>query len=227
MAGGVPLAAYDEQFWLGLERLTGVSFEHQLVQEWIPAVPGLEARLREGARVADVGCGTGLAPIRLAQAFPRSRVRGFDIHGPAIERAERTAREAGVADRVAFERRDAVEGIPGAYDLITIFTVVHDSRDPLKLLRAARSALRPEGICLILEMNCHEDVEADEGSVGTLLYGLSLLHCMPQSLAEGGAALGTCGLPEPRLRELCLEAGFSSLDRAADEPLTVLYTARP
>jgi len=56
--------------------------------------------------VADAGCGTGRASIRLAQVSPRSRVQGFDIHGSAIQRAERSAREEGVEDRVSFPQLD-------------------------------------------------------------------------------------------------------------------------
>jgi 2-polyprenyl-3-methyl-5-hydroxy-6-metoxy-1,4-benzoquinol methylase len=225
--GGVRLNDYRDEFWIALERLTGPSFEHQLVQEWIPAVNGLEARLRAGARVADVGTGTGIAPITLAQAFREADVRGFDIHGPNIERATKTAREAGVADHVGFEQADGVKGIPGRYDLITMFAVVHDTSDPLALLQNARGALEDDGVLLIDEINCHETVEDDRGPLGTFLYGLSLLHCTPQSMALGGAALGTCGLPEARLRALCLEAGFGSVERVWEGPLDAVYAVRP
>ena len=225
--GGVLLDSYGENLWRGTERLTGVSFEHQLVQEWIPAVGGLGDMLRDGALVADVGCGAGVAAIQLARAFPRARIRGFDIHRPNIERAVHSAREAGVEDRVSFEQLDAIEGIPGVYDVITFFDVVHDSRDPLGLMSAARSALREDGVCVVLEINCHDDLEGNEGPVGTLTFGFSLLHCMTQSLAVGGAGLGTCGLPEQRLRELCLTAGFRSVGRVAEGPLDLLYEVRP
>lgn len=225
--GGIALDAYGEDFWQGLQRLTGVDYEHKLVPEWIPAVGDLEPRLRQGARIADVGCGTGVAPIKLARAFPHVRVHGFDVHEPNIARAQEAARVARVGERVSFERLDAVESIPGNYDLITLFNVVHDSRDPLRLMRNARAALGANGTCLILEIKCHEHIEANHAPIGTLLYGLSLFHCMTQSLAEGGAALGTCGLPEPKLRRLCQQAGFRSLTPVAEEPLIVLYVARP
>ena len=225
--GGVSLAAYGEGFWTGLARLTGPSFEHQLVQEWIPAVPGLQERLQAGVAVADVGCGAGAAAIKLAQAFPRSTIHGFDIYEPNIVAARDAARAAGVADRVTFIQADAVNAIPGTYDIITYFNVVHDTRDPLALLRATHGALREDGICVIQDANCHEDVEDDRGPIGTVLYGISLLHCMPQSIAEDGAALGTCGLPEATLRALCLEAGFGSVARVAEGPLDLVYDVRP
>lgn len=224
---GVPLERYGDGFWLGIERLTGVSFEHQLVQEWIPPVGGLEDKLRDGAILADVGCGSGVAAIKIATAFPRCRVNGFDIYAPNIARATRAARAAGLEDRVSFRELDAIDGLPDDYDVITFFDVVHDSRDPVGLMRAARSALRDEGVCMLLELNCHENLEENTGPLGALFYGLSLLHCMTQSLAAGGAGLGSCGLPEPRFRSLCLKAGFQSLERVAEGPLDLLYEARP
>jgi 2-polyprenyl-3-methyl-5-hydroxy-6-metoxy-1,4-benzoquinol methylase len=225
--GGVRLDDYRDEFWIGLERLTGPTFEHQLVQEWIPAVNGLETRFRAGARVADIGTGTGIAPITLTRAFPAIDVFGFDIHQPNIERATKTALEAGVADRVRFEQADAVKAIPGRYDVITMFSIVHDASEPLALLQNARGALEENGLLLIDEINCHETVEDDTGPIGTFLYGLSLLHCTPQSMAHGGAALGTCGLPEARLRALCLDAGFRTVERVWEGPLDALYAVRP
>lgn len=224
--GGIPLASYGEEFWGAVRRLTGVSFQHLLVQSWIPAIAGLESRLRDGARLADVGCGEGVALIQLAKAFPRSSFDGFDIHGPSIEHASQAARAAGVDDRVSFERLDATEGLPDTFDAITMFDVAHDCVDPLRLLRAIRSALKPDGVSVILEIRCGDRLEENQGPSGTLLYGLSLLHCMPQSLAGNGPGLGTCGLPESKLRTLCLEAGFASLEKVAEEPLDILYAAR-
>ena len=225
--GGVSLDDYRAEFWTGLERLTGPGFEHHLVQEWIPAVSDLEMRLREGALIADVGTGSGVAPIMLARAFPAARAVGFDIHPPNIARATGIARAAGVDDRVRFEQTDGVDGIPGRYDVITMFAVLHDTSDPLGFLKNARAALEEDGVLLIDEINCHETVEEDQGPLGTFLYGLSLLHCTSQSLALRGAALGTCGLPESRLRALCLDAGFASVERVWEGPLDALYAVRP
>jgi len=225
--GGISLEEYRDEFWTGLERLTGPVFDHQLVQEWIPAVSGLEERLRAGASVADVGTGTGIAPIRIAQAFPAVRATGFDIHGPNIERGADTARTEGVSDRVRFEQVDAVKQIPGRYDVITMFAVVHDTSDPLALLRNARDALDDDGVVLIDELNSHERPEAHPQPMGSLIYGFSLLHCIPQSLARGGVALGAAGLPEPRLRELCAKAGFSIVKRVWEGPLDAVYAVRP
>ena len=86
--GGVPQSAYTDDFWDGLERFTAGWFENLLLQQWIPAMPDVQAKLERGARVADVGCGRGRALIKLAQAFTESRYIGFDIFPPTIERAD-------------------------------------------------------------------------------------------------------------------------------------------
>jgi 2-polyprenyl-3-methyl-5-hydroxy-6-metoxy-1,4-benzoquinol methylase len=174
-----------------------------------------------------VGCGAGLALIRLAQAYPTVVASGFDVVAANIGAARRSAAAERVDDRVDFTRLDAVAGLPGTYDVIMFFGVVHDARDPLGLLRAARGALRPDGLCLLQEISSGERLADNRGPAGAVLYGFSLLHCTPQALAGGGAALGTCGLPEPRLRELCRQAGFAGLDRVAEGPLDTLYLARP
>lgn len=225
--GGVGLDRYREEFWSGLERLTGPTFDHQLVQEWIPSVPGLEDRLRAGARLADVGTGTGIAPIRIAQAFPEVVATGFDIHAPNLERARTNAHLAGVADRVQFTQADGVKELPGRYDLITMFAVVHDTSDPVALLRNARAALEDDGVLLIDELNSHEYPEEHPAPIGALIYGFGLFHCIPQSLAQGGAALGAAGLPESRLRELCEQAEFRTVARVREGPLDAVYAVRP
>jgi SAM-dependent methyltransferase len=225
--GGIPIEAYDDHWWSGLERSTGLAFDHRLVQEWVPEIAGLEERLTAGIDVADIGCGSGRALIRLAQAFPASRFHGFDIARDAIERAEAGAVAAGVADRVTFTRLDATGGVPGSYDVVTTFDVVHDAADPAALVNAARAALRPGGLWLVLEIHSHDTLAEAAGPIGTLLYGISVMHCMTVSLSNGGAGLGTCGVPESVLRRLCLEAGFASVRRVCDSPLDVLYEVGP
>lgn len=225
--GGVPINAYGESFWSGLERATGTGFDHGLVQEWIPAVEGLEERLTEGALVADVGCGTGRALIRMAEAFPNSVFHGYDVAPAAVEQATRAAEEAGVADRVAIRQYDATGGLPERYDVICTFDVLHDSRDPRGMLAGVRGSLRPDGVYLVLEIACHDHLDDNAGPIGTVMFGYSVLYCMTTSLAADGAGLGTCGLPEGRLRELCLESGFSSVAFVAENPFSRVYAVRP
>jgi len=224
---GVPYDAYGPGFWAGLERLTGANFDHLLVQEWVPAIDGLEDRLVAGGDVADIGCGTGRALIRLAQAYPNSRFRGFDLTPEVVERARAAAEEAGVGDRVEFTVHDVARGIPGQYDLVTTFDVIHDSADPAAIVRTARGAVRQDGVWIVLEIHAHDHLDDAAGPLGTLLYGISVMHCMSVSIAQGGAALGTCGVPESVLRQLCLEAGFASVRRFHESPFDVVYEVRP
>src|SRR5690242_17378734 len=119
--GGIPQAEFGERFWCGFERFTAPAFRNFLCQEWIPAMPSVDAALRAGGAVADVGCGNGQALLTLARGYPNARVVGFDNNAPVIEAATANARAAGLEHRVRFEFRDVVKGIPGAFDLITLF----------------------------------------------------------------------------------------------------------
>ena len=226
--GGVPQSAYDSHFWDGMERFSMGWFENLLTQQWIPAMGDVQAKLNEGAVLADVGCGRGRGLIKMAQAFPNSRYVGYDVFAPSVDRATTNAKAAGVADRVRFQQLDASEGLPEQYDVVTTFDVVHDAADPLRLLRSIRAALRHDGIYVCLEINCSDRLEQNAGALGAMLHGFSVLYCMTTSLANGGVGLGTVGLHEPKLRELCAEVGFSSVRRVPlENPFNTLYEVRP
>lgn len=226
--GGVPQSAYDSSQWSALERGTASWFENFLVPVWIPAVPDVEAALQRGVDVADVGCGAGRALIKLAEAYPNSRYVGLDNFPTQIERAQAAAADAGVGDKIEFKVVDGAQGLGGTYDVITTFDVIHDSADPLGLLTAIREALRPEGHYLCLDINCADKPEDNVGQLATIMYTASVFYCMTTSLAQGGAGLGTLGLPENKLRELAEAAGFSSVERAPiEDPFNNLYLVRP
>lgn len=225
--GGVKQSQYSDDMWDGLERFTAGWFENLLLQAWIPAMPDVQAHLERGAAVADVGCGRGRALIKLAQAFPRSRYVGYDSFGPTIARATANAEAAGVEHRIRFVERDVSKGLPEEYDVITTFDVVHDSVDPLGLLRAIRRALRPGGAYVCLEIACSDRLEENANTLGAMFHGISVLYCMTTSLANGGAGLGTVGMHEPKVRELCAQAGFSSVRRVPlENPFNTLYEIR-
>ena len=171
--GGVPQSAYTDDFWDGLERFTASWFENLLLQQWIPAMPDVQAKLERGALVADAGCGRGRALIKLAHAFPQSRYVGFDIFSPTIGRATRNADTARVGDRVRFEARDVSKGLPETYDVITTFDVVHDAIDPLGLLWAIRAGLKDDGIYICLDINCSHKLEQNIGPLGAMFHGVA------------------------------------------------------
>jgi SAM-dependent methyltransferase len=221
--GGIPQSAFPQATFEGQERLSAGRYEHMLVQQWLPAA-GLAEVLDAGARVCDVGCGGGVALIKLAHAYPRSRFVGYDVFGPNVSRARARAAAAGVADRVAVHQLDAATGLPEQFDVVTTFDVVHDALDPSRLLAAIRAGLRTDGTYLCLEMKCGERLEDNLGPTGALLHGISVLYCMSTSLAHGGAGLGACGVHEPRLRELARTAGFAHVRTLiVDDPFSNLY----
>jgi 2-polyprenyl-3-methyl-5-hydroxy-6-metoxy-1,4-benzoquinol methylase len=226
--GGVPQSAFDPRVWEGMERFTASWVENLLVSQWLPAAPDVQAKLEAGATIADVGCGSGRALIKLAQAFPASRFVGYDAFPGQIERARENVERAGVADRVRIELLDVAAGVPETFDAITTFDVIHDSVEPERLLEAIRAALSPDGIYVMLEMNSSDDPHDNVGPISSMLYGASIFYCMTTSLAHGGAGLGTNGMPEAKVRELSLAAGFSSVRRLPiEDPFSILYEIKP
>jgi hypothetical protein len=86
-------------------------FVNHLTQHWLPALPDVQAKLDAGGpvRIAEVGCGEGLAAITIARAHPNAEVDGFDLDDASVAVAQREAAAAGVADRARFEVRDAAD----------------------------------------------------------------------------------------------------------------------
>lgn len=222
--GGVDPDALHPDVWAGTARFTTQWHQNMLVQEWLPLLPDVEQALTDGATVADIGSGEGLAAVVLARHFARATVTGYDVHAPSVARARERATVAGVGDRVRFEVLDAAAGLPERYDVITAFDVVHDAVDPAGLMRSIHDALVPGGIFVCLDINAADRPEDNVGPIAALLYGFSVLYCMTTSLARGGRGLGTLGLTEPVLRELAGTAGFRTVRRVEmDNPFNTLY----
>lgn len=148
---GVPYKAYNPDLWEGEARVSMRMYDRLLVQEWLPLLPEVTARLTEGVEVADVGCGQGKGLIKLAQAFPSSRYTGYDSGEPVITQARQAAEAAGVTERVTFVHQPIAEALPAIYDVIMTFNVVHHAGHPVQFLRSIRQALRPGGIYLCLD----------------------------------------------------------------------------
>lgn len=197
-----------------LEVMNRPVYEARLVQHWLPALPEVLARLQAGGSALDIGCGTGVVPITLAKAFPTARIAGIDLDAHSIGIAQGYARDAGLADRphLAAQR---IEDLPAAerWDLISTFDVVHDLPDPVDALRRIRALLSDGGSYLMVEPRVADDLQTNLANpFARMLYGISCLHCVPQSLAQGGAGLGACW-GEKRARALAAEAGFTRFDK--------------
>ena len=224
---GFPWHAHDPQLFEGTERFFRPGYVANLVSSWIPALDGVEDKLRAGARVADVGCGHGSSTLLLAASYPASQVVGFDYHEQSVEQARKRAVDAGLADRVSFEVASAA-GFPGeGYDLAAIFDALHDMPDPLTAAEHVRETLADDGTFLLVEPFANDRLEDNLNPVGRLYYAGSTLICVPTSLSqEVGAALGAQA-GEARLREVIGAGGFGNVRRAAETPFNMILEARP
>jgi SAM-dependent methyltransferase len=225
--GGLEWSDQDPILFEGTERFFRPGYIGNLTTAWIPALDGVEAKLKRGARVADVGCGHGASTILMARTYTQSQFVGFDYHPASIETARRRAREAGVADRVRFEVARA-QDFPGKdFDLVACFDCLHDMADPVGAARHVRDALAPDGTWLLVEPFASDRVEENLNPVGRVFYGASTVFCVPCSLAGHGPALGAQA-GEARLRQIVAEqGGFSRFRRATETPFNLVLEARP
>lgn len=210
---GVSFRDYGDAMPIALEQMNRNLYEKSLVSKWLPLMPEVVRRLEAGGRALDVGCGTGVAAVLIAQAFPQARIDALDLDARSIAMAQARAEQAGVADRVRFRAAPAESLAPEErYDLITTFDVIHDLPDPGGVLRRIRAALAEGGSYLMVEPNMQDSLaENCEHPFARMLYGISCLHCVPQSLAQGGPGLGACWGPT-RARAFARDAGFTSFE---------------
>jgi SAM-dependent methyltransferase len=217
---------HDHGLFEGTERFFRPNYVGNLVSSWIPALDGVEAKLRAGAKVADVGCGHGASLILMAQAYPSSKFVGFDYHGPSIEIARKAAAKAGVADRVSFQVA-AAKNYPGNdYDLVAFFDCLHDLGDPVGAATHVLRSLVKEGTWMIVEPFANEQVQDNLNPVGRIFYSASTLICTPASRAqEVGLALGSQAA-ESTLRDVVTRGGFRRFRRATETPFNRVFEAR-
>jgi len=222
---GIGWHEHDQGVFHGCARFFRPGYIANLVQNWIPSLDGVEARLKAGIDVADVGCGYGYSTILMAQAFPKSKFVGFDYHRESIDAARLRAREAGVADRCTFEVGGAKD-FDGTFDFVTVFDALHDMGDPTGASRHILSKLAPGGTWMIVEPYAGDRVEENLNPIGRAYYAGSTLMCTPCSLSqEVGLALGAQA-GEARVRSVVMGAGFSHFRRAMQSPVNLVFEAR-
>jgi 2-polyprenyl-3-methyl-5-hydroxy-6-metoxy-1,4-benzoquinol methylase len=187
--------------------------------ELLPAIPAVHERLAADppARVADVACGVGWSAIAIARAYPNVRVDGFDLDMSSIELATRNARDAGVSDRVTFEKRDVAKVPSGLYDLAVIIEAVHDMAQPVEVLASVRRMLRPGGMVLVADEKTEDSFSAPASEAERLYYGFSVFTCLPAAMTDRPtAAIGTV-IRADTMARLASDAGFRDFQRL-DEP---------
>ncbi len=220
---------HHDDLFVGTERFFRPGYAANLVPAWIPALHGVEERLRAGALVADIGCGLGASTLLLAEAYPESTIVGFDYHDASIELARKRAAETGLADRVRFEVAGA-DSFPGTgYDLVCIFDALHDMGDPVEAARHIRGALADDGTWLLVEPRAGDAVEENLNVVGRVFYSASTMICTPASRAQGGQDAACLGAQagEARLRDVVESAGFTRFRRATETPFNIVLEVRP
>jgi SAM-dependent methyltransferase len=225
---GKPVTPNDftPDLYLGGERSSAPYFKHQLVQNSIPLLPRVQDQLVAGGWAADVACGTGLASITLAKAFPKSNFSGYDPFAPSIRRARENAEKAGVADRVHFVAADCSKLPAGRFDLVTIFSSVHHFNDPVTTLSQCRRALKAGGTCFILDGDLSLNPEENFNLAGRIIYAITTLYCLHDSMANHGAGLGA-EFNGAVLKDLAAKSGFTHFQKLpGSTPLKAYYELR-
>ena len=201
-------------------------YVNNIVQNWLPALDGVEAKLQAGARVADVGCGVGFSTLLMAKAYPQSSFVGFDFHEPSIAAARDHASTHGFGDRVRFEAVAAKDIAEEGFDLVTMYDCLHDMGDPRGCAAQMRRILADDGTWMVVEPNAGDTPAENMNPVGRLFYNASTMICIPTSLdQEVGEGLGAQA-GETRLSEVIRSGGFTSVRRATDGPFNMVLEAR-
>ena len=204
-------------------------FANHLTQTWLPALPDVQAKLVAGdpVRIAEIGCGEGLAAIAIAKAYPNAAVVGYDLDEASIDVARKNAVDAGVIDRVQFEVRDAADPlIAGGYDLVLAIEMLHDVPDPVGILRTMKKLAGSKGAVLVADERAEDVFTAPAGEMERFFYAFSTLHCLSVSLQDGGAGTGTV-MRADTVRAYAADAGFEGVDVLdVDHPQFRLYRLR-
>src|ERR1700756_4173630 len=218
---------HHPEVFVGTERFFRPGYAANLISSWIPALEGVDEKLKKGARVADVGCGLGASTILMAKHYPNSEFAGFDYHDKSIQTAKQRAKEAGVADRIVFEVAMA-KTYPGRdYDFVTFFDCLHDMGDPAGASAHVHGSLKKDGTWMIVEPFAGDKIEDNLNPIGRAFYGASPLLSTPASLSqEVGLALGAQA-GEKRLRDVVTSGGFTRFRRATQTPFNLVFEARP
>lgn len=223
--GGIDWGAHDHRLYHGVERFYAPAYRASLVSTWLPALDGVIERLQAGARVADVGCGHGVSTAIMAEAFPASTFTGYDVHEASLAAASERSRQAGVADRVSYAVGAAADLPAAGFDLVCFFDALHDMGDPVAAVAAARRALAPGGVLMVVEPRAADSLDDNVNPVSRLFYAGSTFLCTPSALAQGGEALGAQAGPAAIGRVL-RDGGFDEVRVAVETPVNLVFEAR-
>ncbi len=226
---GVGWHEHNCRLFTGTEAFFRNGYRTYLTQTWIPSLSGIEERLAQGGRVADVGCGHGASAILMARAFPKSTFVGIDYHASSIAVARERAKQAGVADQIRFEVATArvLASSKEKYDLVCFMDSLHDMGDPLEAVWASRQAMAPEGALMLVEPFAKDRSEENVGPVARMYYSVSAGLCTQNALSQGGRYSLGAQAGATRLLAILKDAGFQTARVAMETPFNLILEARP
>ena len=225
--GGLPYGDYPRFHKLMAEQ-SGEVFDAALVNTVLPLVDGLPDRLRAGADVADIGCGSGHAINVMASAFPASRFTGIDFSDEGLATGRAEASRLGLKNATFIARDVAAHDTSDAFDVVTAFDAIHDQAQPTRVLENIYRALRPGGVLLMVDIKASSNVEDNRGApLATYKYTVSTMHCMSVSLGLDGAGLGTVW-GRQLAESMLADAGFGdvTVSEIETDPFNYYYVAR-
>lgn len=221
---GRPWGDHSQCLFCGTDRFFRPGYMANLVDNWIPALGGVEEKLKSGAKVADVGCGQGSSTILMAEAYPNSHFVGIDFHAPSIEDARRKAHAAGL-ENVEFTVATAQDYAGNDFDFACIFDALHDMGDPVGAARHVRESLKADGTFMLVEPMAGDSMAENMNPLGQIFYAFSTTVCTPNSLSQDvGLGLGAQA-GQKRLTEVLGEAGFKHVRRASETPTNMVLEA--
>lgn len=224
---GVGWHEHHHDLFHGTERFFRPGYIANLISQWIPALSSVQAKLKQGAKIADIGCGLGSSTILMAKAFPKSEFYGFDYHGKSIDLARQEAKREAVEDHLHFEVATAKDYPGQEYDFVACFDCLHDMGDPVGAAAHVRSTMKDDGTWMIVEPFAEDATEANHNPIGRVFYSASTLLCVPASISqEVGLALGAQA-GEKRIGEVVRAGGFTRFRRATQTPFNLVFEARP
>ena len=214
----------------GVERMLAPWTRLALVPRILPALEDVVPRLEQGARVADIGCGSGVALLAMAAAYPKSAFVGYDPSRHAIERAKSNLASSDLTN-IELHNEAAVD-LPATatYDFVLTLDCIHDMPQPADAIAAIRSAIRPHGTWLIKDIRAGAKwTDNIRNPMLAMMYGTSVATCMSSALSEpGGAGLGTLGFHRQLAEQMCRHAGFTRFTvHDFDDPANLYYEVRP
>ncbi len=195
----------------------------------IPQIDRLPERLRSGARVLEVGCGSGVALHALAVAHPNSVFVGIDPSSVAVDFASSRLEDVPNASVLALDA-ETLEPDSEPFDLVIALDCMHDMPRPDLVAARVRSVIADDGVWLIKDIKSGGSFEANQNNpVLALMYGYSVTSCLPSGASRpDGLALGTLGFDPATVDSMMEAAGFGSVRRLeADDPTHYYYEVRP